>query len=71
MGTRAFLSELSRKKVRLNKKIDIDPNIVDAIEYIEKHSDADASVLIEEGLKKLNVVKLAKELRDEVEGGKS
>ena len=61
------LNAISDKKVPIKNRINVSGEIADALKYIEEHSDASVSNLIEEGLKKLNIVGMAKQLKKELE----
>jgi rRNA-processing protein FCF1 len=66
---REYLKSLVKETKTINKKIVIASDIVDELEYLEKNSNASIAIIIEEALKKMNVIKLAKELEMENENG--
>jgi len=66
---REYLKSLVKETKTINKKIVIASDIVDALDYLEKNSNASIAIIIEEALKKMNVIKLAKELEMEIENG--
>lgn len=65
--TSAFLDSLVNEKKAINAKIILDQETIDALNYIEKNSKANISVLIEQGLVKLGVIKIAEKLKSELE----
>lgn len=60
-----MLKNLVIKEGVYNAKIKMPLDLLEALEYIEKNSEVESSVLIIEGLKKLNVIKIAKDLQKE------
>lgn len=67
MSVQDRLNAISDKKVPIKNRINVSSEIAEAVKYIEDNSDASVSNLVEEGLKKLNVVGIAKQLKKELE----